>query len=233
MIVAIDGPAGAGKSSAARALAQRLGFRFLDTGAMYRIATLAVLRAGLDESRPDEVLQVIRASEIDVADAPRLGVEDVSAEIRQPELARKIYVVADLPRVREVLSRRQREFAAACPDGIVTEGRDQGTEVFPEAECKVFLTARPETRAARRAAELARDGMRVEVDQLLRDIELRDQRDAARPVGALREAPDAVALWTDDLSFEEVVDRLVEIVHSAAPNWHAARRGASTAGRRD
>lgn len=232
MIVAIDGPAGAGKSSAARALAQRLGLRFLDTGAMYRVATLAVLRAGLDESRPDDVLQVVRDSEIEVADAPRLGGEDVSAEIRQPELARKIYIVADLPRAREVLSQRQREFAAACAEGIVTEGRDQGTEVFPEADCKVFLTARPETRAERRAAELARDGVQIEVDQLRRDIELRDRRDAARPVGALRQAPDAVALWTDELSFDEVVDRLVEIVHASAPDWPVAPGNASTAGRR-
>ena len=214
MIVAIDGPAGAGKSSAAKALAERLGFRFLDTGAMYRAATLAVLRAGVDEADDAAVTACVAMQEIDVDGGVFLNGVDVSQEIRRREIGPKIYIVADNSDVRAMLTQAQRAFAER--GDMVTEGRDQGTEVFPDAACKIYLTATPETRAKRRAVELAAAGQPVEEARLLQEIIERDQRDKSRSVGALRKADDAVEVWTDDLTSTEVVDALEAIAAARA-----------------
>ena len=211
MIVAIDGPAGAGKSSIARRLAERLGFQFLDTGAMYRAVALAALRWGLGPDDADAIADLAERMTIRV-EGPRtiLDGEDVSQAIRTSEVSAAVYLAADNVAVRRRLVELQREIAAGRD--TVTEGRDQGTVAFPHAECKIFLTASPEVRARRRQAELAERGEQVAYEEILAQQAERDRRDAARPVGAMLKASDAALVITDGLTQEEVVDRLERIV---------------------
>ena len=212
MIITIDGPAGAGKSSVARRLAQRLGFYFLDTGAMYRAVALAALRRGIDVSQPDLLAALVDELDIRVdGDRVLLDGEDVGQAIRTSEVTALVSAVADHPRVRQRLVQLQRQ--AAEGRNIVTEGRDQGTVVFPDADLKIFLTASPEVRARRRQAELLARGESIELDELLQQIKERDRRDQSRQVGPLRKAGDAVEINTDSLSLDEVVDRIEALVH--------------------
>jgi cytidylate kinase/pantoate ligase/cytidylate kinase len=214
MIVTIDGPAGAGKSSLARRLARKLGFRFLDTGAMYRAVALAGLRAGVNWEYPDELAEVARNVEIGVVDdVVTLNGEDVSEDIRSLQVTLNVRHAADNVEVRRLLAERQREYGARR--NIVTEGRDQGTDVFPDAECKIYLTASPEERARRRLRELERRGERVSFEELLRQQNRRDEQDATRAVGRLRKADDAVEVCTDGLSEDEVLARLEALVRSS------------------
>ena len=211
MIVAIDGPAGAGKSSIARRLAERLGFQFLDTGAMYRAVALAALRRALGDGDPAAIGRLAGQLAIEMRhERTILDGEDVSAAIRTSEVSAAVYLAADNIAVRERLVELQRTIAAGRD--TVTEGRDQGTVAFPSAECKIFLTASPEERARRRMAELVARGEPITLEQVLAQQADRDRRDAARPVGALVKAPDAVEVWTDELTPEQVVDRLERIV---------------------
>jgi cytidylate kinase len=211
MIVTIDGPAGAGKSSIARRLAERLSFQFLDTGAMYRAVTLAALRAGLGDGDAKQIAALAETLAIDLAhERTILNGEDVSAAIRTSDVSAAVYLAADNVDVRRRLVDLQRQIAGSRD--TVTEGRDQGTVAFPEAECKIFLTASPEERARRRHAELAARGEMISLDAVLSQQQDRDQRDAARPVGALIKAADAVEVWTDGLSPDEVIERLEQIV---------------------
>ncbi len=215
MIVTIDGPAGAGKSTIARLLAQRLGFRFLDTGAMYRAVTLAALRRGLATDDPAAWAEL--AGRIDLrfeGQRVLLAGEDVSDAIRANRVTIHSRYAADNPRVRERLVERQREIGRT--GDIVTEGRDQGTVVFPQAECKIFLTASPAERARRRVAELRQRGENPEFAEILTQQLARDQRDAERSVGPLAAAEDAIVVATDSLSIEQVVDRLVDLVRGLA-----------------
>jgi len=214
MIITIDGPAGAGKSTVAKALARRLGFRFLDTGAMYRAVALAGLRQGLDWDVPDDWARLARKLDIKVSGySIYLNGEDVTDAVRTSEVTSVTRYAADNPRIREHLVELQR--AVAGGDNIVTEGRDQGTVVFPKAECKIFLTASPEQRARRRLRDLESQGEPVTLEQVLTAQERRDREDAGRAVGPLAPAPDAVEVCTDGMTVEEVVSQLEKLVRSS------------------
>lgn len=211
MIVVIDGPAGAGKSSAARALARRLGFRFLDTGAMYRAVTLAAVRRGLSWDDPEELAKLARQLKIELAnDRVLLDSEDVTHAIRSVEITKATFHAADNPAVREHLVELQR--VAAADTNVVTEGRDQGTVAFPNADCKIFLTASPVERAKRRIRDLEARGEHVPFEEVLRQQNLRDEQDRHRKVGGLKPAPDAVMLSTDGMQPDDVVNELEKIV---------------------
>ena len=216
MIVTIDGPAGAGKSTVARALAERLGFRLLDTGAMYRAVTLAAQRAAINEDDPHAMAELAR--QINIAfDGQNvlLDDEDVTEAIRTPEVSRNIYRAADNPKVRAHLVELQRQIADDAD--IVSEGRDQGTVAFPHADCKIYLVASSAERARRRRAELAERGVEMSLEEVLAEQDLRDHRDTKRPIGALRKADDAHEFCTDGLTLEEVVKQLENIVKSSSP----------------
>ncbi len=208
MIITIDGPAGAGKSSAARALAQRLGFEFLDTGAMYRSVALAALRAGVDLADPDATAALLVNIRLEMRPDGKvlLNGEDVSAVIRTEEVTAATEASANSPLVRQRLTEVQRTIAAGR--NIVCEGRDQGTVVFPDAVCKFFLVALPEERARRRQSELEARGQAVDFTVLLAKIQERDRRDAGRAIAPMRPAVDALELDSTTLSLEEIVDRM-------------------------
>lgn len=207
MIITIDGPAGAGKSTVARCLAERLGYELLDTGALYRMVTLAATRAGIlpeDEARMRSLLESI---DFDWRDgSAMLDREDVSLEIRNPEITRQIQGYADSPLVRRMVTERTRTIARGR--NIVTEGRDQGSVVFPDAEIKFFLTASAEIRARRRFEELTSRGQEVSFDDVLADQIRRDEQDASRPVGALVQPPGAIVIDSTELSTEQAVDAM-------------------------
>ena len=202
MVVAIDGPAGAGKSTVARAAARALGFTYLDSGAMYRAVGLMARRHGGAASERADAL------DIRLGDRVLVNGEDVTETIRSPEVSEAASKVATNPRVREALVQKQRELMSS--GDWVAEGRDIGTVVAPDAEVKVFLTASPEERARRRAEELGTD-----VDMVLRDQALRDAQDMEREHSPLTAAPGAVELDTSGLSVDDVVDRIVELVEGA------------------
>jgi cytidylate kinase len=213
MIVTIDGPAGAGKSSAARELARRLGFRFLDTGAMYRAVTLAARQRGVDLADGDALAKMVGEIHVElVGDRVLLDGNDVTAAIRKFDITTAIHYAADNAAVRNQLVEWQRR--AAAQDNVVSEGRDQGTVVFPSAECKIFLTAGEEERARRRHADLLARGENIGFEEVLANQRLRDHRDQSRPVGALVKAADAIEVSTDGLTPNEVVGHLEQIVRS-------------------
>lgn len=220
-VVALDGPSGTGKSTVARMLARRLGARYLDTGAMYRAATLAVLDHGVDPGDHDRVVSVVRATRIDLSTDPQRAAvavdgRPVDAEIRSAPVTAAVSAVSAVPEVRAVLVEQQRRLIGA--GGIVVEGRDIGSVVVPDAQAKVYLTASARARAQRRATELGPD---VDVAAVAADLERRDQLDSTRAVSPLARADDAVDLDTTDLSIDEVVDRLVDIVLNRAATHRA------------
>jgi cytidylate kinase len=205
MIVTIDGPAGAGKSSAAKALARRLGFEFLDTGAMYRAVALAALRAGLDLHDHAALAKLVAS--LSLAMPPGhvlLNGEDVTAAIRTPEVTTATSPVADSKPVRQHLVGLQRDIAAGRD--MVCEGRDQGTIVFPDAACKFFLKADPVERARRRQREMEARGEVVDFEAVLRAQQERDRRDAARDLAPMVPAADAILLDNTRLTLAQVVD---------------------------
>ena len=211
MIITIDGPAGAGKSTVARALARRLGFRFLDTGAMYRAVALAGIKRGVDWRRPEELADL--AGELDikvVGEKIILDGEEVTDALRTSEVTAVTRFVADNLRVRRQLVALQREVAGR--QDIVTEGRDQGTVVFPDAACKIFLTAGAEERARRRLHDLESRGESATLEEVLAAQRRRDQQDSSRAVGAMVAAADAIEVGTDGITVDEVVDRLEALV---------------------
>lgn len=215
VVVAVDGPAGTGKSSVSRGLARALSARYLDTGAMYRIVTLAMLRSGVDLTDPEAIAA---AADVPVsvgydpdADRAYLGAEDVSEEIRGDAVTRSVSAVSAVTAVRSRLVVLQRELAAG-PDSVVVEGRDVGTVVLPDADVKIFLTASAETRARRRNDQNVAAGLPDDYETVLADVRRRDHLDSTRAVSPLRPAEDAVIVDTSDMTQQQVVDRLLELV---------------------
>jgi len=216
--ITLDGPSGTGKSSVARAVAARLGAAYLDTGAMYRAATVAVLDAGVDPEDADAVARVVAGATIEVgttAGAELVLVDgvDVAQRIRGAEVTRTVSPVSAVPAVRRQLVDQQRSMVAAA-DAVVVEGRDIGTVVLPDATLKIYLTAAPEVRAQRRAGQL---GIRsaAEVAALAEDLRRRDEYDSSRADSPLRPAPDAVVVDSTHLDRRAVVDRVVALAASA------------------
>jgi len=218
VVVAIDGPAGSGKSTVSRAVAERLGLSFLDTGAMYRALTWWMLENGVDLADPGAIAAVCGKPVIVIgtdAGRPTITVDgaDVSGEIRSPEVTANVSAVAAVPEVRARLVEIQRVSAAAAAAGIVAEGRDIGTVVFPRATAKIFLTASPEARAERRAAELRAKGVdEATVQAMAADLIRRDAYDSTRATSPLVRAEDAVELDTSGLTLEQVIENVVRVV---------------------
>ncbi|MGI8880671.1 MAG: (d)CMP kinase [Jatrophihabitans sp.] len=210
-VVALDGPSGTGKSSAARQLAERIGARYLDTGAMYRAATVAVLRAGASLSDAGQIGAVVEASDLEISTTPRPAVvtldgSDVTTEIRSAEVTQAVSAVSAVPAVRTRMVAQQRGLIGT--GGIIVEGRDIGSTVWPQAEVKVYLTASEAARAGRRAAENAGQS---EAD-VAASLRRRDALDSGRAVSPLRRADGALELDTTDLTLAEVVDQLAGLV---------------------
>jgi len=213
MIVTIDGPAGAGKSSAAKALARRLGFDFLDTGAMYRAVTLAGLRAGCDLNDPKAMEALLADMVLEMpAGKVLINGEDITGPIRTPEVTAASGSVASNPPVRKQLGVWQRALAAGR--NIVCEGRDQGTIVFPDAGCKFFLKADPEERARRRHRELLARGEQISLAEVRHAQESRDRRDADRRIAPMVPANDAIILDSTHLTLEQIVERMEQEVRA-------------------
>jgi len=204
-VIAIDGPAGSGKSTVARRLADRLGLEYLDTGAMYRAVTFAALRRGIDPADVEPVERLAETVEMTVGGTGKVEVDGVDAtiEIRGPEVSRAVSLVAANPGVRREMVRRQREWTSAR-DGGVLEGRDIGTVVFPDADLKVYLNARPEVRAERRALEVTD----LDYETVAADMARRDALDQGRDTSPLRRADGALEIDTSDLTVDEIVEDL-------------------------
>jgi len=221
MIIAIDGPAGSGKSSVAKAVAGRLGFYYLDTGAMYRAVALRALSRGISLSDEAGVAAIATSETIEFGHEPGdplpsrvlIGGQDVTEAIRAPEVDDAVSPVARLKTLREAMVAQQRHLASASD--IVVEGRDIGTVVFPDAELKVFLTASSAERARRRAAQQAQRGGPVDTGGVRDSIERRDAADSTRAHSPLTPAADAIELDTTDLTFDEVVSRIAQLAENA------------------
>lgn len=214
--IAVDGPAGTGKSSVSRGLARALGARYLDTGAMYRIVTLAVLRAGVDLADTPAIEREAAAVPLSVGydpdeDRAYLDGEDVSGEIRGDAVTRAVSAVSAVPAVRARLVGLQRELAAG-PGSVVVEGRDIGTVVLPDADLKIFLTASAEERARRRNDQNVANGLPDDYETVLADVRRRDHLDSTRAVSPLRAADDAVQVDTSAMTEPEVVAALTDLV---------------------
>lgn len=210
LVIAIDGPAGAGKSTIAKALARSMGIEYLDTGAMYRGVTFEVLRRGLEATDVDAVARVAREVVLEQGmDSLRVNGEDATAAIRTPAVDAAVSHVAANSAVREELRERQRKWIAGHGGGVV-EGRDIGSVVFPDATLKVYLVASPLVRARRRVAQHGGD-----VEEIARAITERDQRDSSRDDSPLRQMPDAVVVDTSDRTIEDVVNHIISLVRAA------------------
>ncbi|WP_109420976.1 (d)CMP kinase [Mycobacteroides franklinii] len=219
-MVAIDGPSGTGKSSVAKELARQLGASYLDTGAMYRIVTLWALRAGVDLTDPAAISAATAQVPMSVGSDPDaqtalLAGEDVSIPIRGTEVTGAVSAVSAVPAVRERLVRRQRELAEGS-GAVVVEGRDIGTVVLPDADVKIYLTASAQARAQRRNAQNVSAGGADEYEQVLADVQRRDHLDSTRAVSPLRPAEDAVEVDTSDMTQEQVVAHLLDLVQTRA-----------------
>lgn len=220
LLLAVDGPSGTGKSTTCRRLATELEAKYVDTGAMYRVATLAVLRAGVDPADSARVIEVTADLPLSVNDDPDstevlLAGEDVSAEIRGPEVTRNVSAVSAIPQVRDNLVALQRRLATQAHRAIV-EGRDIGTVVLVDAPVKVFLTASAEVRARRRFDQDVAAGREADFDTVLADVERRDELDSNRATSPLRPAEDAIIVDTSELSFTQVLDTLMTLVEESA-----------------
>lgn len=220
LLLAVDGPSGTGKSTTCRALAKALDARYVDTGAMYRVATLAVLRAGVDAADTQSVIAATADLPLEVNDDPDAKAvlfdgEDVSGVIRGPEVTASVSAVSAIPEVRENLVALQRGLAAKAHRAIV-EGRDIGTVVLADAPAKAFLTASAEVRASRRFNQDIAGGRDVDFDAVLADVKRRDEADSSRATSPLKPADDAEVINTSEMSPAEVQDRLIQLVQESA-----------------
>ncbi len=216
-VVTVDGPSGAGKGTLCMLLAKKLGFQLLDSGAIYRVLALAAIHHGVDTESEDALVPLATHLDVQfVAEGDLVKVilegEDVSGELRKEETGMAASKVAALPRVREALLRRQRAFEAA--PGLVADGRDMGTVVFPHAQAKIFLDASAEERANRRLKQLQDKGLDVKFADLLSEIQERDDRDRNRPVAPLRPAEDALVLDSTSMTIDEVVEKALQYIES-------------------
>lgn len=216
-VITVDGPSGAGKGTLCMLLSKKLGFQLLDSGAIYRVLALAAIHHGVDTESEDALVPL--ATHLDVqfiAEGDLVKVilegEDVSKELRKEETGMAASKVAALPRVREALLRRQRAFETA--PGLVADGRDMGTVVFPQAQAKIFLDASAQERAHRRLKQLQDKGLDVKFDDLLSEIQERDDRDRNRPVAPLRPAEDALVLDSTSMNIDEVVEKALQYIES-------------------
>lgn len=216
-IVTVDGPSGSGKGTVSRALAKRLGWHLLDSGALYRVTALAAQRADVDLGNEAEVARVAASLDVQFSEGEQervlLAGDDVTHELRTEQCGEAASKVAAMPAVRRALLDRQRAFAV--PPGLVADGRDMGTGVFPDALLKVFLTASPEERARRRYKQLIEKGIDVNLHDLSREIAQRDERDANRPVAPLAPAADARIIDSTRMSPEEVTERILQWLREA------------------
>lgn len=220
LILAVDGPSGTGKSTTCRALAKQLNAKYVDTGAMYRVATLAVLRAGVDPADRVAVIEVTRDLPLEVSDDPDsteviLAGEDVSGEIRERDVTQNVSAVSAIPEVRVNLVELQRKLARDAHRAIV-EGRDIGTVVLVDAPAKAFLTASPEVRAQRRYDQDVTAGREVDFDTVLADVIRRDELDSSRATSPLRPAEDAEIIDTSTMSKDEVLATLIALIERSA-----------------
>ena len=217
VVVAIDGPAGAGKSTIARRVAERLGFTYIDSGAMYRAVALWALRRGVDPGDMHRVEQLAIAAEIELSPGRiRLNGEDVTEAIRTPEVSGGASKVAGIPAVRRALVAKQRAMGERT--SVVMEGRDIGTVVFPDADVKIFLDADPRERVRRRLQDVRAAGEAIPESALAAQMKERDQRDSTRAAGPLAQAPDAAYLDSTSLTAEEVEEAILKIVRSRVTN---------------
>lgn len=214
MIIAIDGPSGAGKSTLGKMLAKKLGLLYLDTGAMYRAVALTVLQKGIGFDETAKIAEIAETAKIDLIGEPDslkifLDGTDVSAEIRTLEVAQAASVVSTIPEVRRIMVEHQRQIGNSAPKGSVLEGRDIGSVVFPRADFKFFLTAKPEARARRRFIEDSAKGRVTTYELTLAEINERDQRDVSREDSPLTIAIDAVVIDTSELDLTEVFEQML------------------------
>ncbi len=217
MIIAIDGPSGAGKSTLGKMLAKNLGLLYLDTGAMYRAVGMAVLESGTSFENLDEISRIARRSKIELVGEPEslqvfLNGENVSNEIRTPEVGQAASIVSTVSEVRKTLVQHQRILGQTSPTGCVLDGRDIGTVVFPNADVKFFLTAKPEARAGRRYEEDRTRGRVTTYEETLAEINLRDERDVSREDSPLAISEDAIVIDTSELDLHEVYEQMLTIV---------------------
>ncbi|MCM8764877.1 MAG: (d)CMP kinase [Candidatus Omnitrophica bacterium] len=213
LVIAIDGPAGAGKSTVAMLVARKLGFLYIDTGAMYRVLTLKALRLKLDLNNKESLIEMSEKSIIElIQDANGCKIfldgEDVSKQIRTEEISANSHFVASIPEIREILWKVQRSYRNS--HDIVMEGRDIGTVVFPDAEVKIYLDASPEERAKRRYLQLKAQGTEINIENIKDEILLRDERDSKRAIAPLTKHPEAIIIDTTSMTIEQVVATIVE-----------------------
>lgn len=206
-VIAIDGPSASGKGTVAARVARALGFHYLDSGALYRLVALAALRAGVDLADEAALAGVAEGLDVEFGEhGVRLAGEDVTAAMRTEEVSALASQVAARPAVRQALLRRQRAFRR--PPGLVADGRDMGSIVFPDAPLKVFLTADVGTRAERRHKQLMEKGMYAKISDVVEDLRRRDERDSSRPVAPLKHYPDALFLDTTGITVEQAVEKV-------------------------
>lgn len=217
LIIVIDGPAGSGKSTAAKKVAEHLGYTYLDTGAMYRTITLKAMKDGIDLKDPGALTELAKKTKISFkAGDVLLDDRDVSAEIRNPEVSNNTHFISIVPGVREKMKVLQRQIGNK--GGIVAEGRDMGTVVFPDADRKFYLDARPEVRAKRRHKELKEKGFRITFKKILQDTIRRDKKDSERDIAPLRKAGDAILIDTTNMTIQKVVREILN--YCRVPVYH-------------